>query len=200
MTQKEPSQIAADVTKLVRGDVFADIIHRVAYSTDSSSYRIVPQCVVAPQDVQDVVAVVRYARDLGIPVAPRGAGSGVAGESLCSGIVLDMTRYMKQITRIDGELAACQPGVVLDDLNKRLASSGRKIGPDPSSANRATLGGVVGNDATGAHPLQYGHTSAYVEAVEAVLPDGTIVEFRNGSIHRRSPAGGNLLPENAGRS
>ncbi len=95
MTQREPSQIAAELAKLVRGDVFADIIHRVAYSTDSSSYRIVPQCVVAPQDVRDVVAVVQYARDLGLPVAPRGAGSGVAGESLCSGIVLDMTRYMK---------------------------------------------------------------------------------------------------------
>lgn len=180
MTQIEPSQIAAGLTKLVRGDVFADIIHRVAYSTDSSSYRIVPQCVVAPQDVQDVVAVVRYARDLGIPVAPRGAGSGVAGESLCSGIVLDMTRYMKGITRIDGDFVTCQPGVVLDDLNQRLASSGRKIGPDPSSANRATLGGVVGNDATGAHSLQYGHTSAYVEAVEVVLSDGTILDFGNG--------------------
>lgn len=180
MTQREPSQVAAELAKVVRGDVFSDIIHRVAYSTDSSSYRILPQCVVAPQDVRDVVSVVQYARGEGLAVAPRGAGSGVAGESLCSGIVLDMTRYMKQITRIDGELVTCEPGVVLDDLNKRLAESRRKIGPDPSSANRATIGGVVGNNATGAHSLQYGHTSAYVEAVEAVLPDGTIVEFRNG--------------------
>jgi FAD/FMN-containing dehydrogenase/Fe-S oxidoreductase len=189
MTQKEPSQIAAELSQLVRGDVFADIIHRVAYSTDSSSYRIVPQCVVAPQDVGDIVAVVRYARDLGLPVAPRGAGSGVAGESLCSGIVLDMTRYMKGITRIDGDLVTCQPGVVLDDLNKRLAQGGRKIGPDPSSANRATVGGVVGNNATGAHSLQYGHTSAYVEAIEAVLPDGTTVEFRNGVDVGQIPGG-----------
>ncbi|MGE5293987.1 MAG: FAD-binding oxidoreductase, partial [Solirubrobacterales bacterium] len=170
MTQKEPSQIGAELAKLVRGDVFADVIHRVAYSTDASSYRIVPQCVVAPRDVQDVVAVVQYARDLGLPVAPRGAGSGVAGESLCGGIVLDMTRYMKGISGIGGELVTCEPGVVLDDLNKRLAQIGRKFGPDPSSGNRATIGGVVGNNATGAHSLQYGHTSAHVEAVQAVLP------------------------------
>ncbi|MGE5296029.1 MAG: anaerobic glycerol-3-phosphate dehydrogenase subunit C, partial [Solirubrobacterales bacterium] len=115
-----------------------------------------------------------------LPVAPRGAGSGVAGESLCGGIVLDMTRYMRGISEIGGELVTCEPGVVLDDLNKRLAQIGRKFGPDPSSGNRATIGGVVGNNATGAHSLQYGHTSAHVEAVQAVLPDGTVVEFRNG--------------------
>ncbi|MEN6336730.1 MAG: FAD-binding oxidoreductase [Phycisphaerales bacterium] len=180
MTEKEPSQIAAELAKLVRGDVHADIIHRVAYSTDSSSYRILPRSVVAPRDAQDVVAIVKYARALGLPVAPRGAGSGVAGESLCGGIVLDMTRYMNRITRVEGDLVTCEPGVVLDELNKRLAQGGRKIGPDPSSGNRATIGGVVGNNATGAHSLQYGHTSAYVEAIEAVLPDGTTVEFRNG--------------------
>lgn len=180
MTERQPSQIAADLTKLVQGDVFADIIHRVAFSTDASSYRIVPQCVVAPRDVQDIVAAVRYAGQQGLAVAARGAGSGLAGESLCSGIVFDMSRYLKQILRIDGETVTCEPGVVLDDLNKRLLESGRKIGPDPSSANRATVGGVVGNNATGAHSLQYDHIAAHVESVEAVLPDGSIVILRNG--------------------
>lgn len=179
MTHQEPSQIAADLTGLVRGDVFSDIIHRVAFSTDSSSYRLVPQCVVAPRDARDVAAVMRYAADQGLAVAPRGAGSGLAGESLCSGIVLDMTRYMTRITRIDGETATCEPGVVLDDLNKRLLDFGMKIGPDPSSGNRATVGGVVANNSTGSHSLQYGHIAAYVESIEAVLPDGRIVEFSN---------------------
>jgi FAD/FMN-containing dehydrogenase/Fe-S oxidoreductase len=167
------------LTRLVRGEVFADLIHRVAFSTDASSYRIVPQCVVAPRDASDVVAVVQYAAAQGLTVAPRGAGSGLAGESLCQGIVLDMTRHMKRILRVDSQTVACEPGVVLDDLNKRLLEGGRKIGPDPSSANRATVGGVVGNNATGAHSLQYGHAAAYVETVEAVLSDGQIVEFRN---------------------
>ena len=179
MTGRQPSQIAADLAQLVQGDVFADIIHRVAFSTDASSYRIVPQCVVAPRDVRDIVAVVRYAGDHGLAVAARGAGSGLAGESLCSGIVFDMTRYMKRVLGVDGEIVTCEPGVVLDDLNHRLLELGRKIGPDPSSANRATVGGVVGNNATGAHSLQYGHVAAYVESAEVVLPDGNVVEFRN---------------------
>lgn len=177
----DPKKIAADLAKLIEGDVFADIVHRVAYSTDGSSYRIVPQCVVAPRDVRDVVAVVRYAAQENLPVAARGAGSGLAGESLCTGIVFDMTRYMKRIGHIadNGATVTCEPGVVLDELNGRLAQCGRKIGPDPSSANRATVGGCVANNATGAHSLQYGHIGNYVEAVEAVLPDGSVVEFTN---------------------
>ncbi|MBN1359152.1 MAG: anaerobic glycerol-3-phosphate dehydrogenase subunit C [Sedimentisphaerales bacterium] len=176
-----PTETAADLATLVGGDVYADIIHRVAFSTDASSYRIVPQCVVAPRDVRDIVAVVRYAAERNVPVAARGAGSGVAGESLCSGIVFDMTRYLKRIVRMadDARTVTCEPGVVLDELNQRLAPFGRKIGPDPSSANRATVGGCVANNATGPHSLQYGHIGNYVEAVEAVLPDGSVVEFTN---------------------
>jgi FAD/FMN-containing dehydrogenase/Fe-S oxidoreductase len=186
---KEPTQIAADLAQIVQGDVLADIIHRVAFSTDASSYRIVPQGVVAPREARDVAAVVRYAREQGLTVAPRGAGSGLAGESLCRGIVLDMSRYLKRIVRLDGETVTCEPGVVLDDLNKRLLEFGRKIGPDPSSGNRATIGGVVGNNATGAHSLQYDHIGAYVESVEAVLPDGSVVELRNGFEVPQTPRG-----------
>jgi FAD/FMN-containing dehydrogenase/Pyruvate/2-oxoacid:ferredoxin oxidoreductase delta subunit len=167
--------------KVVRGDVFSDILHRAAYSSDASIYRIVPVCVVAPRDVGDVAAVVRYAGAKGIPVVARGAGSGVAGESLCSGIVFDMTRYMNKIISVGdgGAIAVCEPGVVLGDLNNRLAENGRKIGPDPSSSNRATVGGCVANNSGGAHSLKYGYIADYVESVEAVLADGSVVEFRN---------------------
>jgi len=179
--REKPEQVAADLGKVVRGDVFADILHRAAYSTDASIYRIVPGCVVAPLDVKDVVAVVKYAGAKGMPVAARGAGSGLAGESLCSGIVFDMTRYMNNIIDVtdDGGRAECGPGVVLDDLNNCLAGYGRKIGPDPSSSNRATVGGCVANNATGAHSLEYGYIGDYVESVEAVLADGSVVEFTN---------------------
>ena len=178
----EVETIATHLKAVVGGDVFTDLIHRVAFSTDASIYRIVPECVVAPRNVRDVVAVMRYAGDKGLPVAARGAGSGLAGESLCPGIVLDMTRYMQRIVSIDGDgrTVTCEPGVVLDDLNRRLAELGRKIGPDPSSANRATVGGCVANNATGAHSLQYGHIGRYVEGVEAVLSDGSVVVFENG--------------------
>jgi FAD/FMN-containing dehydrogenase len=199
---KDPTQIAADLSHCIRGDAFADIIHRVAFSTDASSYRIVPQCVVAPRDSDDVVAVIKYAADEGLAVAPRGAGSGVAGESLCSGIVLDMTRYMTRIvgTSDDGLTVTCEPGVVLDDLNKHLARYGRKIGPDPSSANRATIGGCVANNATGAHSLQYGHMDEHVESIEAVLADGTIAQLPTDSTWRRQGRAGPMRSlGNAGR-
>lgn len=146
-------KIAADLAGIVKGDVFADILHRAAFSRDSSIYQIIPLCVVAPRDSVDVVAVVKYAAANNVPVAARGAGSGLAGESLGSGIVFDMSRYMNRIIGVgdDGGTVVCEPGVVLDDLNSCLAGYNRKIGPDPSSSNRATIGGIVANNSTGAH-------------------------------------------------
>ena len=177
----DSEQIKLDLTRVVRGDIHSDILHRAAFSTDASIYRILPDCVVVPRDAADVAAVVRYAAARKIPVVARGAGSGVAGESLCSGIVFDMTRYMNKIIGAveDGQKVVCEPGVVLDDLNKYLAKFGRKIGPDPSSANRAVVGGCVANNSTGSHSLEYGHMVDYVESIEAILADGSQVEFRN---------------------
>jgi FAD/FMN-containing dehydrogenase/Fe-S oxidoreductase len=178
---KDPERIAADLAKIVRGDVLADLLHRVAYSTDASIYRVVPRCIVAPRDVGDVAGVVRYATAEGVPVAARGAGSGLAGESLCTGIVFDMTRYMNRIISVDdnGRSVTCEPGVVLDDLNQSLAPFGTKIGPDPSSANRAVVGGCVANNSTGSHSLQFGYIGDYVDHIQAVLADGAVVEFEN---------------------
>jgi FAD/FMN-containing dehydrogenase/Fe-S oxidoreductase len=177
----EPEQVAADLARVVRGDVFPDILHRVACSTDASMYRILPACVVAPRDSGDIVAVVRYAHAKGIPVVARGAATGVAGESLCSGIVFDTARYMNGTLGVEdeGKTVVCEPGLVLDELNDCLAKYGRKIGPDPSSSSRATVGGCVANNATGAHSLQYGHIGAYVASIEAVLADGSLVQFNN---------------------
>ncbi|UCC22698.1 MAG: anaerobic glycerol-3-phosphate dehydrogenase subunit C [Planctomycetota bacterium] len=176
-----PDKVASDLAKAVRGDVFTDIVHRVAYSTDASIYQIIPVCVVAPRDATDVAAVVKYVAAKGIPVVARGAGTGVAGEALCSGVVFDMARYMRDIISFgdNGELAVCEPGVVLEDLNGRLAEYGRKIGPDPSSGNRATVGGCVANNAAGAHSLQYGYMADYIESVETVLADGSLIELQN---------------------
>ncbi|MBN1796765.1 MAG: anaerobic glycerol-3-phosphate dehydrogenase subunit C [Sedimentisphaerales bacterium] len=170
-----------DLSRVVRGDVYDDIIHRSAFATDSSIYQLVPACIVAPKDASDVCAVVKYARASKIPIVARGAGSGVAGESLTTGILFDMTRYMNRIVDIEenGNLAVCQPGVVLDELNARLAGFGRKIGPDPSTSNRATIGGCVANNATGSHSLMYGYIGDYVESIEAVLANGDMVRFEN---------------------
>jgi len=173
MTQAQ--NMAKALTPLIQGDVFEDILHRVAFSTDASIYRIVPECIVVPRSVEDIVAVVQVAATEGIPIAPRGAGSGLAGESLCAGIVLDMTH----MTRIDvhdhGETVTCEPGAVLDDVNAALAPLGRKIGPDPSSGNRATIGGSVANNATGAHSLIYGHLDEHVQSMEIVTSDAQVM-------------------------
>jgi anaerobic glycerol-3-phosphate dehydrogenase C subunit len=138
-------------------------------------------CVVAPKDAADVAAVVRYAKEHNIPIVARGAGSGLAGEALSSGIVFDMPRYMNKIISIvgDGSQIVCEPGAVLDDINNALAKYGKKIGPDPSSGNRAVIGGIVANNATGAHSLSYGYIADHVEKIEAVLADGSMVEFTN---------------------
>jgi anaerobic glycerol-3-phosphate dehydrogenase C subunit len=174
---------SGDLAHLIKGDVFADILHLAAYSSDASIYQIVPQCVVCPKDAEDIATVVKYAKGKKIPVTPRGAGSGVAGESLCSGIVIDVTRYMNRIISVEagGEFVVCEPGVVLDELNTYLAKMGRKIGPDPSTANRAAIGGCVANNATGAHSLQFGYMGDYVEKIEAVLADGSVAKMVNGA-------------------
>jgi len=176
-----PEAAAAELKKLVRGEVYADIFHRVCYATDASIYQILPLCVVEPRDVSDVSAVVRFAADKSIPVVARGAGSGVAGESLCCGIVVATGRHMNKVVDVgrDGSIVTCEPAVVLDELNGYLAAYGRKIGPDPSTANRATMGGCVANNSTGAHGLRYGHMGDYVESVEAVLADGSVCFFSN---------------------
>lgn len=176
---KTAETIGADLASLIKGDVCVDVYTRTVFSTDASIYRIVPQCVVAPKDESDVMAVIRYVAKNGISLAPRGAGSGVAGESLIDGIVLDVRRYMNAIleTADDGSWVRVQPGVVLDALNRHLSKWGRKIGPDPSSGNRAVIGGIVANNATGAHSLQYGYIADHVKSVRAGLADGTCVEF-----------------------
>jgi len=181
MAQKKPEQIGAELAQLIEGDVSVDIFSRVAFSTDASIYQILPACVVEPRDADDVMAAVKYARQNNIPVAARGAGSGVAGESLTSGIVINTARYMKQIVGVehDGQVVVCGPGVVLDDLNDYLAQYGKRIGPDPSSGDRAVIGGIVANNATGAHWLRYGYIAEYVESAEMVLSDGSIAEFTN---------------------
>ncbi|MBW8002006.1 MAG: FAD-binding protein [Planctomycetes bacterium] len=181
MAEVIAENVAEDLRGVIRGDVFGDILHRGAFSSDASIYQVVPLCVVAVRDSYDVSVVVKYAASEGISIVARGAGSGLAGESLCGGIVLDMRRYMNRIIEFDegSGVVLCEPGVVLDELNNYLGRYGRKIGPDPSSGNRATIGGCVANNSTGAHCLQYGFMGDYVESVEVVLANGSVVDLVN---------------------
>jgi FAD/FMN-containing dehydrogenase/Fe-S oxidoreductase len=156
----------------VTGDVRFDEYAQVLYATDGSIYQARPAGVVCPRDVPDVRAAVETAAEHDVPVVPRGAGTSLAGQGVGPGcLLLDCSVYMDEILDVapDRRRATVQPGVVQDDLDDHLAEEGLKFAPDPASSNRATIGGGIGNNSTGAHSVRYGITDAYVESVRVVL-------------------------------
>lgn len=158
-------------------------ITRALYAHDASNYRITPRAVAFPRDAEEVAAVVRACADAGVPITARGAGTGMAGNTVGRGLVIDFRRHMHQVLAIDAEAATArvQPGLVLDDLQSALRGTGLMFGPDPSSHSRATIGGMLGNDACGNHSVAYGRTGDHVLELELVLADGTrAVATRNG--------------------
>jgi len=176
----EHAALAAALADAVAGDVRFDEYAQVLYATDGSIYGARPAGVVIPEDEEDVVTAVEVAAEHGAPVLPRGAGSSLAGQTVGPGcVVLDCSKHLHDIREIDAEArrAVVQPGVVQDDLDAALAPHGLKFAPDPASSNRATLGGGIGNNSTGAHSVRYGITVDYVESVRTVLADGTVAEF-----------------------
>ncbi|MEF8974014.1 MAG: FAD-linked oxidase C-terminal domain-containing protein [Haloarcula sp.] len=173
--------LAEALRSRVSGGVEFDEYARVLYATDGSVYRAEPAGVVYPTDIDDVRAAVEVATDHGVPIMPRGTGSSLAGQAVGPGcVVLDMSRHMDGILDIrpDERTAHIQPGVVQDDLDDTLAEYGLKFAPDPASSNRASVGGGIGNNSTGAHSVRYGITDAYTDAVKAVLSDGSLIHAR----------------------
>jgi len=171
--------MTAELQGLLAGAVRSDALTRAMYSTDASIYQIEPLAVVFPTGREDVARVLRYAAGRGLSVIPRGAGTGLAGEALGRGIVLDFSRHMNRVLRVDQEAGevTVEPGVVLDVLNRQLAPLGRQIGPDPASGNRATIGGMIGNNATGAHSLRYGYISGHIRGLRVVSAEGEFAEL-----------------------
>lgn len=164
---------------IVKGDVYTDRIYRYLLSTDGSIFCIEPICVVYPKDTTDVQKVVKFANENGITVHPRGAGSGVCGAALGSGICLDFTRYMNSRVQLDLERQTieCQPGYRLGELEALLKGTGLFFPPDPSSGEFATFGGMYNTNASGAHSVKYGNVADYIEDAEIVLGNGDIVRL-----------------------
>ncbi|MFB6229407.1 MAG: FAD-binding oxidoreductase, partial [Halobacteriales archaeon] len=178
---EEHADLAADLRSRLRGGVAFDEYARVLYATDGSIYQAEPAGVVYPEDVTDVRAAVEVATDHDVPVMPRGTGSSLAGQAVGPGcVVVDVSRHMDDVVELrPGEKRVrVQPGIVQDDLDDVLAEHGLKFAPDPASSNRATVGGGIGNNSTGAHSVRYGITDAYTEAVRAVLADGSLIHAR----------------------
>jgi FAD/FMN-containing dehydrogenase/Fe-S oxidoreductase len=156
-----------------------DLGVRRLYAQDASPFQCLPGGVARPQDREAMAALVRFAAEHGLGLIPRGAGTSLAGQCVGDGIVIDTYGRFDRIRAIDSRrrLAQVEPGVVLADLNTAAAGSGLMFGPDPSTGDRATLGGMVGNNAWGAHALRYGTTRDHVVAAEAILADGSAAQF-----------------------
>ena len=157
---------------------------RAMYAYDASNYRVPPMAVAFPRTVRQVQDLVRLCRDLGVPVTTRGGGTSMAGNAIGPGVVIDLSRHLNEILDIDPAVrrATVQAGVVLDRLNAEAAAHGLMFAPDPSSRSRATIGGMIGNDACGNHSVRWGRTSAHVESLDIVLPDGCLLRADAGSV------------------
>src|SRR4029079_12209086 len=157
------------------GDVRFDAYSRHLYAQDASSYAIEPLGVCLPRSADDVAAAVAVCARLGAGVVARGGGRSLAGQCVTPGLVLDLSRHMRAIAAIDPDArrARVQPGVIQEHLNRAAAAHGLQFGPNTSTANRATLGGMIGNNSAGSQSIRYGMTIDAVERLDVVLADGT---------------------------
>jgi FAD/FMN-containing dehydrogenase/Fe-S oxidoreductase len=144
------------------------------YSSDASLYRVLPAAVAFPRAAEEIAVALRTCRDHGVPLTMRGAGTSIAGNAVGSGLVLDLSRYLTRIIAVDPDArtATVEPGVVLDDLQRAVGRHGLRFGPDPSTHNRCTIGGMIGNNACGSRALGYGRTADNVLALTALTGGG----------------------------
>jgi len=168
-------EIEAELRKRVEGDILFDRYSRLLYSTDASIYQIEPIGVVVPRHKADVQAVIEIANKLNVTVLPRGGGTSLAGQTVGHSIVLDFSKYMQNVLEVNKEELWCrvQPGLVQDELNAYVRGMGLQFGPDTSTSNRATIGGMIGNNSAGAHSLTYGKTLDHVIELTVLLADGS---------------------------
>lgn len=159
------------------GEVDASLRRRSEYSTDASNYRLLPQVVVFPRRRSDVVSILDVARSHSVPITSRGGGTSIAGNSIGEGIVIDFSRHMNAILELDpvNRIARVEPGVIMSDLQAAAAPHGLRFGPDPSTQNRATFGGMIGNNACGPRAVAYGRTADNTVALDVI--DGQGREF-----------------------
>src|SRR4026208_1558115 len=174
-------EIEAELKKRIEGDIRFDRYTRMLYSTDASIYQIEPMGVVVPRHKGDVQAVIEVANKLGVTVLPRGGGTSLAAQATGHSIVLDFSKYMQNVLEVNKEELWCrvQPGLVQDELNAHVRGMGLQFGPDTSTSNRATIGGMIGNNSAGAHSLTYGKTLDHVIELTILLADGSEVVLKD---------------------
>ncbi len=167
-----------ELVAALRAAAIADVddsgLARALYSSDASLYRVLPRVVVRPRHVDEVVATLEVCRSLGVPLTARGAGTSIAGNAVGPGVVLDTSRYLSRVLDVDAEArtAVVEPGVVQAALQSAARPAGLRFGPDPSTHNRCTIGGMIGNNACGSRALGYGRTSDNVVGLDVVTGTG----------------------------
>ncbi len=164
----------------LEGEARFDAVSRMLYRTDASIYEIPPRGLVLPKNAEDVVRLTRLAAEHGIALLPRGGGTSLAGQAVGDAIHVDFTPYMHRILEVNPQeqWVWVEPGLVLDQLNAHVGAQGLVFGPDVATSSRATIGGMIGNNSSGAHSLLYGKTSDHVLELDVVLADGTRTTLR----------------------
>ena len=179
MTQATNSALAARLKKEIHGDVLFDAATRGRYSTDASIYQIEPVGVVIPQTEEDATTAMQIALDAGVAVLPRGGGTSQCGQTVGEALVIDVSKYLRNLTDFNAEARTCvvQPGMVLDHLNAFLKPHGLWYPVDVSTSAQATIGGMTGNNSCGSRSIFYGNMVHNVRGVDAVLADGNAYHF-----------------------
>src|ERR1700722_6939715 len=164
-------------------EIAFDNLTRQLYATDASIYQIEPGAVAFPRNAQQASAVIQAAGGENTPLIPRGAGSGLAGGAIGSGLIVEFARFNREISGLDLERRTVRAGsgVVLDQLNKLLKPHGYCFGPDVATSSRATLGGMIANNSSGSHVPVYGCTADHVQSLQVVMADGRIETLNNGA-------------------
>jgi FAD/FMN-containing dehydrogenase/Fe-S oxidoreductase len=177
--QPGPSRLEQKLRAEITGDVFFDRFNRGRYATDASFYQIIPAGVVVPRTIEEALRALAIARDDGRIVTPRGGGTSQCGQTVNEGVVIDFSKHLNKIISLDVANRSCvvEPGIVLDDLNRQLRKHGLWFPVDVSTASRATIGGMAGNNSCGGRSLRYGTMRDNTIAIDAALADGTQLHF-----------------------
>src|SRR6478735_1770517 len=168
----------------IEGELYTDETTRILYATDASAYREIPRAVAVPRSVEDLKKLIRFAREHQSSLIPRTAGTSLAGQVVGRGIVVDVSKNFTSILELNKEerWVRVQPGVIRDELNMFLKPHGLLFGPETSTANRAMIGGMVGNNSCGSNSVVYGSTREHVLEIKALLSDGTESSFHSLSL------------------